>query len=325
MHSNRIPLERILLARERIRKSILRTPLVRLPTEGLGVHPDLEVWLKLENLQPMGSFKLRGASNAMAAAPEGELGAGVFTASAGNMAQGVAWNARRLGIDCGVLVPEGAPKTKLNSLERLGAKLKKVSFDDWWQVMLSGQSDAFPGHFIHPVLHPEVMAGHGTIGLELLEDLPQLAGVIVPYGGGGLATGIASAVLAERPDARILAAEVETAAPLAAAFANGTPTAIKYKSSFVDGIGGRGLLPGMWARIQGLLAGSRVVSLENVAEAIRVLVERCQVVAEGAGAAPVAAALGSKDLRGQWVCVVSGGNIDPEVLASILNGQTPGA
>jgi len=305
----------------------MHTPLLRLNLDGVeasrGEGAPREVWLKLENLQPIGSFKLRGACNAMASAGSERLVNGVFTASAGNMAQGVAWMARRFGVACRVVVPDHAPATKLEAIERLGADVIKVPFEEWWQVMLTHEFPGLDGMFIHPVSDPAVIAGNGTIGLEILEDLPDVDTVIVPYGGGGLSSGIASALRAARPTAEVFACEVETAAPLAASLEAGEPTDVEYIASFVDGIGAAGLLPEMWPLVSELLAGSLVVSLDEVAAALRLIAERCRVIAEGAGAASVAAALTGASGEGKTVCVISGGNIDARKLATIFAGQTP--
>ena len=308
-----ITLADIQSARERIRAIALRTPLIRLQTD----ESPAEIYLKLESLQPIGSFKLRGAGNAMALMSRESLAHGVVTASAGNMAQGVAWNARRLGIPCRVIVPDHAPETKLEAIRRLGGDIVKTPFDRWWNIILSGSCD-LPGAFIHPVSHPAVIAGNGTIGIEILDDLPDVDAVIIPYGGGGLSCGIATALRALKPKTRIYAVEVETAAPLAASLKAGQPVAVDYRPSFVDGIGGKSVLPEMWDMARELLDGSLVVSLGEVAAAIRMLAARQRVIAEGAGAAPVAAALAGRAGAGKTVCVVSGGNIDLAVLARIL-------
>ncbi len=312
--SQAIPLEAIQAAAARIADSVVRTPLLGLP---LADAPS-EIYLKLENLQPIGSFKLRGAGNAMALASRRELARGVYTASAGNMAQGVAWRAARLGIPCQVVVPDHAPETKLAAVRRLGGEIIKVPFDRWWEVIVTGEFAGLDGVFIHPVSNPDVMAGNGVIGLEILEDLPDLDAVVIPYGGGGLSAGIASALRALKPAARIYAVEVETAAPLAASLSAGAPVKVDYTPSFVDGIGGVSVLPEMWPRVRELLDDSLVVSLEEIRAAIRLLAERQRVIAEGAGAASAAAALAGKAGAGKVVCVVSGGNIEREILAKIL-------
>lgn len=312
--SQAIPLEAIQAAAARTADSVVRTPLLGLP---LADAP-AEIYLKLENLQPIGSFKLRGAGNAMALAARGELARGVYTASAGNMAQGVAWRAARLGIPCQVVVPDHAPETKLAAVRRLGGEIIKVPFDRWWEVIVTGEFAGLEGLFIHPVSNPDVMAGNGVIGLEILEDLPDLDAVVIPYGGGGLSAGIASALRALKPATRIYAVEVETAAPLAASLSAGAPVTVDYTPSFVDGIGGVSVLPEMWPRVRELLDDSLVVSLEEIRAAIRLLAERQRVIAEGAGAASVAAALAGKAGAGKVVCVVSGGNIQREILAGIL-------
>jgi threonine dehydratase len=311
-------LTQIEAARDRLKGVALRTPLIRLAVDAPG-----EIWLKLEMLQPTSSFKLRGAYSRMSAASRAELKEGVYTASAGNMAQGVAWSARLMGVQCRVIVPDQAPATKVNAVERLGGSVRRVSFDEWWRIMQRHGDPAEQGVFVHPVADMHVIAGNATIGLEILEDLHNVDTVIVPFGGGGLSCGIAAALRASRSKARVLAAEVATASPFSAALAAGEPVAASHTPSFVDGIGSKGLLPEMWPMARELLAGSCVMSLEEIANAIRVLVERARVIAEGAGAAPVAAALAGKGGTGRIVCVVSGGNIDTEKLRVILDGRIP--
>ena len=314
-----ITLDDIRAARERIAGSFLRTPLVRLNLDDAFA----EIYLKLENLQPIGSFKLRGAGNAIALASKEQLAMGVWTASAGNMAQGVAWNARRLGLPCTCVVPDHAPEAKLAAITRLGAQIIKVPFDEWWRIIITHRYEGMEGLFVHPVSDPAVIAGNGTIGLEILEDLPDVDAVIVPYGGGGLSSGIALALRVLKPTAKVYACEVETAAPLAPSLAAGIPQEVTYLPSFVDGIGSGSLLPDMWPLVSRLLAGSVVVSLAEVAAALKLLIERNRVVAEGAGASSVAAALTGKAGHGKVVCVISGGNIDSAKVAKILKGEAP--
>lgn len=307
-------------ARARLSGAVLRTPLVRLNFE----EAPAEIYLKLENLQPIGSFKLRGAGNALRLVEPERLRGGVYTASAGNMAQGVAWAARELGVPCRVIVPEHAPQTKLAAIERLGAEIVKVPFDDWWQVILEHEYPGMEGLFVHPVSDPAVMAGNGTIGLEILEDLPDVDAVVIPYGGGGLSCGIAVAVRALKPGTQIYACEVATAAPLKASLEAGSPQSIEHTPSFVDGIGGKSLLPEMWPLVQQLIDDSLVVPVEEVAAALKLLLERNRVLAEGAGATPVAAALSGQAGGGKVVCIVSGGNIDLQKLVGILQGTGGG-
>jgi threonine dehydratase len=316
-----IPIVDIRAAQQRIHSQVLRIPLIRLATENAAA----EIFLKLENLQPIGSFKLRGACNAMAMATADQLADGVYTASAGNMAQGVAWNARRLGVPCTVVVPDHAPETKLAAVRRLGGNIIKVPFDEWWDIILTGKCEKCRGLLVHPVCDPKVIAGNGTIGLEILEDMPDVDAVVIPYGGGGLSCGIASAIRALRPQTRIYACEVETACPLSASLAAGEPRTVNYRPSFVDGIGGKSLLSGMWPTVRELLDGSLVMRLADVESALRLLVERNRVVAEGAGATAVAAALSGRAGHGKVVCVVSGGNIDSAVLARILQAPAESA
>lgn len=310
-----IALEQIARARQAIEGTVARTPLVRLDAPG-------EIQLKLENLQPIGSFKLRGAYNAITAASPEERGSRLVTVSAGNMAQGVAWTARKLGLAATIVVPEHAPATKLAAIERLGGEVVKVTAERWFRALADSSYEGIDGFFVHPVQDELVMAGNGTIGLELLDDLPRLEAVFVPVGGGGLVAGIASALRATRPGVRVYAVEPETAAPLAASLAEGEPREADYSPSFVDGAGARTVLPRMWPLLHELVDEAVTVSLAEVAAAIRLLAERNRVVAEGAGALAVAAA--SKLAGGRKVAaVVSGGNIDSAVLCRILAGETP--
>ena len=313
-----IAIEEIRAARERLAGRVLRTPLVQLD---LPDQP-AAIYLKLENLQPIGSFKLRGALNAVLQTDPDELRAGVVTASAGNMGQGVAWAARELGLPCTVVVPDHAPETKLAAIERLGGRTLKVPYERWWQAISESSFPEVEGAFIHPVQDERVMAGNGTIGLEILDDLPEPDRVLVPFGGGGLSVGIASAVKAVRPSTRVYAVEPETGAPLTAAFETGEPRPVQYQVSFVDGSGAPAVLPAMWPRAREALDGAFSVSLDRTAAAVRLLAERARVVAEGAGALALAAALANG-----WdetiVCVVSGGNIDASKLTKILAGTTP--
>jgi threonine dehydratase len=314
-----ITLDDVVAARQRIKDAVPRTPLIGIEGAGAG-----ELYLKLENLQPIRSFKVRGAYNAMAMLSAAELAAGVYTASAGNMAQGLAWAALRRGVRCTVVVPDGAPQTKLDGIRRLGGEIISLAYDDWWNILATHRyAPLEPAAFIHPVSDVGVMAGNGTIGLELLEDLPDVDAVLVPFGGGGLSCGIAAAIRGMKPEVRVYGCEVETAAPLAAAIAAGRAVECQRTPTFVDGIGARTMLPEMWPPAHRLLAGSLVVSLADVAAAIRMLVERAAVVGEGAAGAAVAAGLKGLGGKGRVVCVVSGGNIEPAVLSKILEGGVP--
>ncbi len=314
-----IPLTLIEEARERIKGAVLRTPLVHLNVD----EAPAEIFLKLENLQPTGSFKVRGASNAIALAGPEAKKRGVYTCSAGNMAQALAWQARQNKIPCTVIVPDNAPETKLEAIRRFGAKIIQASFDDVWKVVVTHHYPPLDGSvFIHPFADIRMMAGNGTAGLEVLEDLPDVDSVVIPFGGGGLSVGIASAIRAKRPQTRVYAVEPETAAPLSASFAASSAQEIERVPSFVDGIGGKSVLPEMWERARTLLV-PLVVSLSEIAAAIKLLIERNRIVAEGAGAASVAAAISGKAGSGKIVCIVSGGNIDSSKLGKILAGSVP--
>jgi threonine dehydratase len=287
-----------------------------------------EIWLKLESLQPIGSFKLRGAANAILNAPRAELAAGVVTTSTGNMAQGVAWMARELGVPATIVAPDNASTAKLAAVERLGGRIVRVPWEKWWAAVEAGSAreaaDDVEGYFVHPVRDELVMAGNGTIGLELAEDLDEIDAVLIPWGGGGLTTGVASALRAVSPETKVYVCEPETGAPVAAAIAaGGVPTPVEFTPSFVDGAGSGSLLPEMWERAKGLVAGSFTVSLEETAATVRLLLERARIVAEGAAGMPVAAALAGRAGEGRIVCIVSGGNIDTARLSEILAGRVP--
>ena len=302
-----ITLPEIREARERIAQTIVRTPLVRLEL-GPG-QPDIR--LKLENLQPINAYKLRGAANAVAMLPETERNRGVWTISAGNAGQGVAYAARKAGVPCTVVCIETAPAAKLERMKALGAKLVPVSYEVAWQAL---EERAFPGvegTFVHPFDDNNFIAGHATMGLEILEDAPDAAVVIAAIGGGGLITGVGSAVKALRPEIKVWGAEPETAAPMARSLSMGSPQAFpEWKASFVDGAGGQSVFPRMWQRMRPVVDGSIVVSLEATRRAMRMMAEKARVIAEGAGALPLAAALTGKAGQGPIVAIVSGGNID---------------
>jgi threonine dehydratase len=301
-------------ARKAIASTAIRTPLIQLNVP----NTPAEIYLKLENLQPIGSFKIRGAANAISRLPLEKLERGVVTASAGNMAQGVAWMARLSGIPCTVIAPDTAPEIKTKAVERLGGRVIKVPFEDWWRAFEERSFPGCDGTFIHSFDDKDVMAGNGTIALEILEDLPDVDAVVIPWGGGGLTCGIASALRQLRPATKIFAAEVSTSGPLAHSLAAGTPVQVDYQPSFIDGIGSRTVFPRMFDLARQLIDGSLIVELSAVTEALKLLVEYNRVVAEGAGATPVACALSGQAGSGKIVCVVSGGNIDPAKLAAVL-------
>jgi len=296
-------------ARRNISGIALRTPVVRL-------NADPDVYLKLENLQPIGSFKIRGAANVMAKTPRERLDRGVLTASAGNMAQGVAYCARRMGVPATVVSPDTAPQTKIRAVERLGGRVILAPFEQWWRTFETRSYPGVAATFIHAFDDPDVMAGNGTIALELLEDLGQFDAVVIPWGGGGLSCGIAAILRERAPHVRIYAAEVDTAAPLAASLAAGEPTTVNYKPSFVDGIGSRMVFPSMFALARNLLDASLIVSLDEAAAAMKLVAERNRVIIEGASACAVAAAA---KLPGRVVAIVSGGNIDLAKFAELTS------
>ncbi len=318
-----IELAEIEAARERIAGAAIRTPLVRLHVQDAPA----EIYLKLENLQPINSFKIRGAASAIMLAPASERAKGLVTASAGNMAQGVAWVARELGVPATIVVPEQAPEAKLMAIERLGGQVRKLPYDDWWNILVTGRPDGIDGLFVHPVQDPAVMAGNGTIGLEILADLPDPDAVVIPYGGGGLTVGIASAIRAVRPETTVIAAEPATGAALVGALVAGHPADVDFSASLVDGAGSRRVLDTMWPLVVPLVDRALAIPIDDVVAAIRLLAERVRVIAEGAGALSVAAALSGRAGRGKIVCVVSGGNIDLSKLAEILRATAirPGA
>jgi threonine dehydratase len=307
-------LEQVADARRNIASLALRTPLVAGPGEG-----DIDLFLKLENLQPIGSFKIRGAANVVAHTTRACLERGLLTASAGNMAQGVAYCARRLGIPATIIAPETAPATKIRAVERLGGRPILVPFPDWWRTFETRSYPGVDATFIHAFDDPHVMAGNGTIAMELLEDLPEFDAVVIPWGGGGLSCGIAAVLRELAPRVRIFAAEIETGAPLAASLAAGEPRTVPYTPSFVDGIGAKMVFPAMFERARQLLDGSIVVTLEEAAHAMKLVAERNRVIMEGAAACAVAAALSGRAGSGKVVAIVSGGNIDLDQFARLVS------
>lgn len=302
-----ITLAEIREARKRIAGTILRTPLVKLE---LGPdYPDIR--LKLENLQPINAYKLRGAANAVAMLPEAERARGVWTISAGNAGQGVAYAARQAGVPCTVVVIETAPASKIDRMKALGAKLIPVPYDAAWKALEERAYPGAEGTFVHPFDDHNFIAGHATMGLEILEDAPETVAVIASIGGGGLITGVGSAIKALKPEVKIWGAEPETGAPAAHSFALGSPQKFKeWKASFVDGAGGQSVFPRMWERMKPVVDGYIVVTLEETKQAMRLMAEKVRVISEGAGALPLAAALTGKAGQGPIVAIVSGGNID---------------
>jgi threonine dehydratase len=309
----------IAAARASIAGIARRTPLWRLDVD----MPGTNIFLKLENLQPLGSFKIRAAVNAMKSKDPALLRGGVIGASAGNFGQGLAMVAQRMGIPATIVAPDGAAKAKTDALEAMGAKVIRIPFADWWQVLLARRFEGAEGVFFHPVAEQAVVAGNATIAAEILEDLDQIDAVVVPFGGGGLISGIGSVMRRMKPNARMLAVEAVTAQPLAAALAAGGPVKVQHTPSFVDGIGSGMVLDEMWPLIRESVDQALSVSLAEIAGAIRLLAAKHHVIAEGAGAAPVAAALSGRAGKGNIVCIISGGNIDAVRLAAILSGQMP--
>jgi threonine dehydratase len=315
-----IPLEDIRAAQKRIQDTIVRTPLVKLNIDATPA----EIYLKLENLQPIGAFKIRGASNAMKLLKPSSLKEGVWAFSSGNHGRGLAYNARRMGVKCTICTSDETPPLKINAIKELGAEVRIVPYPHTpkgWQLLEEIRAE-MKGHEITG-RDPEVIAGYGTIGLEILEDLPDVDAVLMPVGGGGLSCGVSSAIRAIKPHVRIYGCEIETAAPLAASFEAGELVEVERVPSFINAIGYSRIQPHVWEIAKRNLDGSLVVSLREVCDAVRLLAERNKVIAEGAGAVSVAAALSGKAGSGKVVCVVSGGNEDLENLITILEGEIP--
>ena len=311
-----IQLSEIQEARKRIAKTIVRTPLIR-----LDLGPDFpDVRLKLENLQPINAYKLRGAANAVALLSDSERKRGVWTISAGNAGQGVAYAARTAGVPCTVVAVETAPQSKLERMKALGAKLISVPYDIAWKALDEGSFPGADGTFIHPFDDDNFIAGHGTMGLEILEDEPDTAAVVASIGGGGLITGIGSAMKALKPRIKIFGVEPETAAPAALSFEKGSPQVFpNWKASFVDGAGGQSMFPRMWERMKPVVDDYLVVTLEQTQNAMRLLAEKARIISEGAGALPVAAALTGKAGKGPIVAIISGGNIDLQKFCELIS------
>jgi len=315
----RIELDEIREARKRIAGTIVRTPLLR-----LELGPDFpDIRLKLENLQPINAYKLRGAANAVAMLSESERKRGVWTISAGNAGQGVAYAARRAGVPSTVVAIETAPTAKIDRMRALGAKLILVPYEIAWQALEARSYPGAEGTFVHPFDDDNFIAGHATMGLEILEDEPETSAVIAGVGGGGLITGVGSAIKALKPDTKLWGTEPETAAPAALSFAEGSPQVFRnWQASFVDGAGGQSMFPRMWERMKPLVDGYIVVTLEQTKEAMRMMAEKARVITEGAGALPLAAALTGKAGNGPIVAIVSGGNIDLKKFCELIRSQT---
>jgi threonine dehydratase len=318
IHWEPVTLDAARAARERTREITVRTPLVR-----FDYDTDAEIYLKLECLQPIRSFKLRGSSNAILAAGREKLAGGVWTSSAGNMAQGVSYAARTIGVPAVVYMPDTAPQAKFDNVKRYGGEVRMLPVMEWAEVFRDRRNPGASGVYIHPYSDPLVMAGNAVIGLEILEDLPDVDAVIVPWGGGGLCCGIASTIKALKPACKVYACEVDTGAPLAAAFAAGKLVDVPFTPSFVDGISSPFVNEEMWTLAQELVDGALVATRAQIAEALRLIVERNRVVPEGAGATAVAAALAGLAGGGKIACIVSGGNIDVTTLITVLEGGVP--
>jgi len=311
-----IELPEIRAARERIAKTIVRTPLI-----GLDLGPKFpDLRLKLENLQPINAYKLRGAANAVALLSEEERGRGVWTISAGNAGQGVAYAARAANVPCTVVVVQTAPQSKLDRMKALGAKLIPVPYDVAWKALEERSFPGADGTFIHPFDDDNFITGHATMGLEILEDAPDTAAVIASIGGGGLITGVGSAIKALRPEIKVFGVEPKTAAPASLSFEKGSPQVFtKWKASFVDGAGGQSMFPRMWERMKPVVDGYIVVSLDETKNAMRLMAEKARIISEGAGALPLAAALSGRAGKGPIVAIVSGGNIDLSKFCELIS------
>jgi threonine dehydratase len=317
-----ISLDAINEAAQHVYRAAVRTPLVRLDLPFQSAGPSPEIYLKLESLQPIGSFKIRGAWNAIRKIPKEQLKDGVWTVSAGNAAQGVAFAARLAGVPCSVMVMDTAPQAKLKAIEKLGATIVTSTYDECWKTVECHDSPRMRGHFVHPFDDDDFIAGNATAGLEILEDLPDVDAIVAALGGGGLLAGVASVMRARKPGVRVYAAEPETASPLATSLARGEASYFEgWKPSFVDGAGGKSVLPTMWPLLRDLVDDSIVVSLDEIAAAMRTAAERVHVVAEGAGATAIAAALSGRAGTGKVVAVVSGGNIDLTRFAELVASQ----
>ncbi len=307
-------------AQKRLKGLAVRTPLVPLNLEGCPS----DIYLKLENLQPTGSFKVRGAGNAVQQLSPGQLQEGVYTCSGGNMALALAWHAHRRGIPCTAIVPDVAAETKLAGIRRYGAEIIQVPFEEMWKVAIDFVYPPLKDRvLVHPFSNEHMIAGSGTIGLEIMEDLPEVDSVVVPFGGGGLFAGIAIAMKSRKPQVKMFGCEPDTGCAFAASLAAGSPTHVDRTPSFLEGTGESDVLPEIWDLVRPLASGSLVVSLKETASAVRMLFERHRVVAEGSGASSLAAALAGKAGKGPVVCVISGGNIDPCTLNKILEGGVP--
>jgi threonine dehydratase len=245
---------------------------------------------------------------------------GVWTISAGNAGQGVAYAARAAGVPCRIVVIDTAPQTKIDRMRALGAELVLTPFDQCWRALEDHAFSGMDGTLVHPFDDHDFIAGHGSMALEILDDCPDVRSVICAMGGGGMITGVGSAMKAKAPHVRVLGAEPETAAPLSLSLAAGEAREFtEWQRSFVDGAGGRSVMPRMWQRMQPVVDGAIVVSLADTARAMRLMAEKARVIAEGAGAVTLAAALSGNAGDGPIVCVVGGGNVDLKKFVELVD------
>lgn len=310
-------LDDIRSASELIASYIVRTPLLQLNTR----NSDKQIYLKLENLQPIGVFKVRSMGNILLSTDSDSLKNGVYTASSGNAGIGLAWMAEKLGLEARVYAPESGPQGKLSTMHEFGAQVEIMGDDDWWQIIQNSGHPGDAGYYVDAVRSPAALAGNATMGLEIIEQLADVDSIIVPFGGGGVACGIASAIRELKPDTRIIVAEAETAAPLTAALKQGEPVTVETRPSFISGAGAPSVLEEMWPLVKNMVNDTVVLPVAEVIAAVRIMFEQNHVVAEGAGALPVAAALSDRAPPGKIVCVVTGGNIDTGLMADILSGK----
>ena len=307
-------------AAETIKGSVKRTQIIECPTmEKLTGN---KVFFKLENLQKTGSFKVRGALNKIMHLTDEEKARGVIASSAGNHAQGVALGATNLGIKSTIVMPGTAPLSKVMATRGYGAEVVQVGtvYDDAYKKACEIQAET-GATFLHPFDDPYVIAGQGTIGMEIIEDLEDVDMVIVPIGGGGIASGIAKAVKSLKPSVKMVGVEAENAASMLEAVKQGCPCTIKTTPTIADGIAVARAGQLTCEMIRDYVDEIVTVSEDDIARAILFLMEKGKVVAEGAGATPVAALLAGKiKEQGQNICcVISGGNSDINMIERIIN------
>lgn len=311
-------LDDIRIAEERLKGIIVRTPLLQLDSP----KETGDILIKPEVLQPTGSFKIRGVYNWVASLTPNECKKGFSTFSAGNTARSLGYVAQIYGVSCRSILPEYAPANKVEALRNLGVETLLVSFDEMikWVFAEGWKRESYA--FLHPWTEPKMIAGHGTIGLEIIEDLPDVQTVFVPVGGGALIAGVGGAIKELKPSVRIVGVQTRSYPSLQASFQAGKPVWIDPKPTICDGVAVPFVADQMYPLLRKIVDDVVTVPEEKVKAAIKQLMLKNKLIVEGAGALSIAAALEMPaEKQGKTICLVTGGSIGPEALSTIISGK----